>query len=317
MLKAQRIAAGFLTVLMTTALAACSSGGGVATVNGQSISKADFDAKLESSPVAKGMLNQMAQSMLLEQYAAENKVDVGEADVNKKLDALKAQYGAANFEQLVKQRGMTEEDVKKAIRDNIIVDKAVGTNIRVSDADIAKFFQKNHAAFDKPAQFHARHILVTDLRTAQMVEQKLKAGAKFEDLAKQYSIDPGSKEKGGDLGQSRAGQMVPSFEKAAFSQPLNAVGPPVKSPFGYHIIQVLERTPGTKATVASAHDQIADQLRQQQEGPLVQPFLQSLTAKAKIDVQDKRFADVFPSPAAGASAAPAAPAASPAATPTK
>ncbi|MFN2529448.1 MAG: peptidylprolyl isomerase [Candidatus Baltobacteraceae bacterium] len=321
MLKAQRTAAGFLTVLMAAALAACSSGGGVATVNGQSISKADFDAKLEGSPVAKGVLNQMAQSMLLEQYAKDNKIDVSDAEVDKKLDALKAQYGAASFDQLVKQRGMTEEDVKKAIRDNIIVDKAVGSNVRVSDADISKFFQKNHAAFDKPAQFHARHILVPDLRTAQMIEQKLKGGEKFEDLAKQYSQDPGSKDKGGDLGQARSGQMVPSFEKAAFSQPLNAIGAPVKSPFGYHIIQVLERTPGTKATLASAHDQIADQLRQQQEGPLVQPFLQSLMAKAKIDVQDKRFADVFPSPAAGAAAAagtsPAAPAASPAAAPTK
>ena len=315
MLKAQRIAAGFLTVLMAAVLAACSNGGTVATVNGESISKADFDAKLESSPVAKGMLNQMAQSMLLEQYAKDNKIDVSDAEVNKKLDALKAQYGAANFDNLVKQRGMTEDDVRKAIRDNIIVDKAVGGNVRVSDSDIAKFFQKNHAAFDKPAQFHARHILVADLKTAQMIEQKLKGGAKFEDLAKQYSIDPGSKDKGGDLGQARSGQMVPSFEKAAFSQPLNTVGPPVKSPFGYHIIEVLERTPGTKASLASAHDQIADQLRQQQEGPLVQPFLQSLMTKAKIDVKDSRFADVFPSPAANA--APAAPAATPASAPSK
>lgn len=315
MLKAQRIASGFLTALMAATLAACSGGGTIATVNGESISKADFDAKLESSPVAKGMLNQMAQSMLLEQYAKDNKIDVSDAEVNKKLDALKAQYGAANFDNLVKQRGMTEDDVRKAIRDNIIVDKAVGSNVRVSDADIAKFFQKNHAAFDKPAQYHARHILVADLKTAQMIEQKLKGGAKFEDLAKQYSIDPGSKEKGGDLGQARAGQMVPSFEKAAMTQPIGAVGPPVKSPFGYHIIQVLERTPGSKATLASAHDQIADQLRQQQEGPLVQPFLQSLMTKAKIDVKDSRYADVFPSPVA--SAAPAAPAATPASAPTK
>ncbi|MDQ2919959.1 MAG: peptidylprolyl isomerase, partial [Verrucomicrobiota bacterium] len=289
-LKVQRIAAGFLTALLAATLAACSSGGTVATVNGASINKADFDNKLESSPVAKGVLSQMAQSMLLEQYAKDNHIDVSDAEVNKKVDALKAQYGAAQFDQLVKQRGMTEDDVKNALKDQIIVDKAVGANIKISESDISKFFQKNHAAFDKPSQIHARHILVPDLKTAQMVEQKLKDGAKFEDMAKQYSQDPGSKDKGGDLGNFRRGQMVPAFEKAAASQSLNVVGPPVKSPFGYHIIEVLERTPGSKATVASAHDQIADQLRQQQEGPLVQPFMQSLMAKAKIDVKDPRYA---------------------------
>lgn len=303
MLNAQRIAAGFVTALMAASLAACSgTGGSVATVNGESVSKTDFDTKLESSPVAKGVLSQMVQGILLEQYAKDNNIQVTDAEVDKKVDALKTQYGS-QFDQLVKQRGMTEDDVRKALRQQLIVDKAVGKDIKVSDSDVNKFFAKNHAAFDKPAQVHARHILVQDLKTAQMIEGKLKSGAKFEDLAKQYSTDPGSKDKGGDLGFFRQGQMVPSFEKAAFSQPVNQVGPPVKSPFGYHIIQVLERTPGQKATAQSAHDQIVDQLKQSQEAPLVQPFLQSLMTKAKIDVKDARFADVFPSPAAAAPAA--------------
>ncbi|MDQ6929853.1 MAG: peptidylprolyl isomerase [Candidatus Eremiobacteraeota bacterium] len=302
MLNAQRTAAGFLTVLLAGSLAACSNGGSVATVNGASVSKADFDNKLESSPAAKSVLSQMVQSMLLEQYAKDNKIDVGDAEINKKVDALKAQYGAAQFDQLVKQRGMTENDVRSAIKDQIIVDKAVGANIKISESDISKFFQKNHAAFDKPAQIHARHILVANLQTAQMVEQKLKGGAKFEDLAKQYSTDPGSKDKGGDLGNFRQGQMVPAFEKAAEAQRLNVVGPPVKSPFGYHIIEVLERTPGSKATLASAHDQIQEQMRATQENPLMAPFIQQMMSKAKIEVKDPRYADVFPSPAAAAAA---------------
>ena len=314
MLKSHRIVAGILTALFAGSLAACSNGGSgstVATINGAAISKADLDTKLEGGPAAKGVLSSLAQSMLLEQYAKDNHIDVSDDEVNKKVDALKAQFGAAQFEQLVKQRGMTTDDVKNAIKDQIIVDKAVGANVKVSESDISKFFQKNHATLDKPAQIHARHILVPDMKTAQMVEQKLKGGAKFEDLAKQYSQDPGSKDKGGDLGNFRQGQMVPAFEKAAESQPLNVVGAPVKSPFGYHIIEVLDRTPAVKATLAGSHDQIADQLRQQQEGPLVQPFMQSLMSKAKIDVKDPRFADVFPSPAAAAASASAAPAPAP------
>jgi len=305
MAKAHRVLAGLLMTLLAGSLAAC-SGGTIATINGQGISRTDFDSKLEGSQVAKGMLLQMAQSMLIEQYGKDNTIDVTDAEIDKKVNDLKSQYGAAQFDALIKQRGMSEVDVRTAIRDQLIVDKAVGKDIHISDSDISKFFQKNHAAFDKPAQVHARHILVANLQQANMIEQKLKSGAKFEDLAKQYSQDPGSRDKGGDLGFFRPGQMMPSFEKAAFAQPLNKIGPPVKSPFGYHIIDVLERTPGQKATLASAHDQIIDQLRQQQEAPLVQPFLQSLLAKAKIDVKDPRYADAFPSPAPGTTPAPAA-----------
>jgi len=304
---AHRIAAVVLTVLMAGALAACSSGT-VATVNGQSISRTDLDTKLETGPAAKSAAMQMAQSILIEQYAKDHNINVSDADIDKKINALKAQYGASQFDTATKQRGMTQDDVRKAIRDQLIVDQALGSGIHISQADITKFFQKNHAVFDKPPQAHARHILVNNLQQANMIEQKLKSGAKFEDLAKQYSQDPGSKDKGGDLGFFRTGQMMPTFEKAAFSQPLNTVGRPVKSPFGYHIIEVLERTPGQKATLASAHDQIVDQLRSQQEAPLVQPFLQSLMSKATIDVKDPRFADAFPSPQPSSSSAASTPA---------
>ncbi|MBV8363599.1 MAG: peptidylprolyl isomerase [Candidatus Eremiobacteraeota bacterium] len=304
MRRAHRAGAVFVTMCMAALLAACSGGGNVATINGQAITKSDLDSKLESGPAAKATLNQIAQSMLIEQYAKDHNINVSDADIDKKINQLKAQYGATQFDNLIKQRGMTEDDVRRAIRDQLIVDQALGKNIRISDADVKKFFDKNHAAFDKPPQVHARHILVSNLQTANMVEQKLKSGAKFEDLAKQYSQDPGSKDKGGDLGFFRTGQMMPTFEKAAFSQKINEVGPPVKSPFGYHIIEVLERTPAQKATLASAHDQIVDQLRSQQEAPLVQPFLQQLLSNAKIDVKDQRFADAFPSPAP--SGAPAA-----------
>ncbi len=86
----------------------------------------------------------------------------------------------------------------------------------------------------------------------------------------------------------------------------------MKSPFGYHIIQVEERKPGQNATLASAHDQIAQQLRQQQEAPLIPSFLQQLQANAKIDISDPRFAGLYPTPAASA-----APVAAPTAVPTK
>jgi foldase protein PrsA len=312
--KADRILAGLATVLLTASLAACGGNdSAIATVNGQSISKAQFDSKLESSPAALGTLQQMVRDELIQQYAKNNNINISDADIAKREDELKANFPNGQWDDMLKARGLTEKDVHDALQEQMIIDQAVGKDIKITDAQVKQYFDKNHAAFDKPAQVRAKHILVPDLKTAEKVEADLKAGKDFAAEAKQYSMDPGSKDKGGELGYFRRGQMVPAFDKAAFSLPVGQVSQPVKSPFGYHIIVVEERDPGQKATLENSKDKIVSLLRQQQEAPLIQPFLQDLQSKANIQINDPRFAAAFPTPAAPASAAPAATAAAPAA----
>ncbi len=312
MRKADRVIAGLATLLLAASLTACASGGAIATVNGTAISKSDFDSKLESSPTALGTLQQMVREMLLDQYAKQNNITASDDEIAKREDEIKANFPNGSWDQMLKARGLTENDVHSLLSQQIIIDKAVGKDIKITDAQIKAYFDKNHAAFDKPAQVRARHILVADLATANKVEALLKQGKDFATLAHEYSTDPGSKDKGGELGFFRRGQMVPAFDKYVFSAPLNVISPPIKSPFGYHIIQVEEIQPGVTATLANTRDRIVDTLRQQQEGPLIAPFLQSLQAKANIVVTDPRFQAAFPSPApADTAPAAAAPAASP------
>lgn len=313
MRRADRVIAGLATLLLATSLTACAgSGGAIATVNGTAISKADLDNKLESNPQAIGTLTQMVREILINDYAKKNNISASDEEIAKKEDEIKANFPNGQWDQMLKSRGLTENDVHSLLSQQIIIDKAVGANVKITDAQIKAYFDKNHAAFDKPAQVRARHILVADLPTANKVEAQLKAGGDFAALAHQYSTDPGSKDKGGELGFFRRGQMVPAFDKVAFSQPANVISAPVKSPFGYHIIQVEEIQPGVTATLANSHDKIADLLRQQQEGPLIQPWLTNLQAKATIVVTDPRFQSAFPTPVPSAgAAAPAAPATTP------
>ena len=311
-----RALAGFATATLCLGLAACGSGGGdIAAVNGQKISRADFDKKLEAGPAGKSTLTQLVQQSLVDQYATDNKITVADSEIDKRENDIKAKYPAGQFDQILKQQGLTEPDVRTILRQPIVIEKAVSKDVHVSDTDIKAYFDKNHATLDKPEQIRARHILVADIKTANDVEAKLKGGAKFEDLAKQYSTDPSSKDKGGELGFFGKGQMVPAFQDAAFSSPVGKITAPVKSPFGYHIIQVEEKKPAIKATLANQHDSITELLKQQQNAQQFPAFLQGLRTKAKIEVYDDRLKDAFP-PAVPTPVASAVPAATPAATAT-
>jgi foldase protein PrsA len=325
MSRIHRGAAALSAVALCASLAACAGGAGggnVASVNGQAITRADFDHKLESSPAAKQVLTQQVQQALIDQYARDKKIEVTQAEIDKKETETKAKFPAGQFEQILKQQSLTEQDVQNILKQQLVLEKAIAPQIHVSETDIKAYFDKNRAMFDKPAQVRARHILTVDAAKANEVLAKLKAGGSWDALAKQYSTDPSSKDKGGELGFFGRGQMVPPFEKAAFAANVNQIVGPVKSPFGYHVIQVEEKKPATRAALATVHDQIKQQLTQQQQAQQVPLFLQQLRANAKIEIYDDRYKSAFPEssptpPASPAATAAPAAAASPAPAPTK
>jgi len=316
MLHIHRSLAALAATALCISLAACAGGGGdVMSVNNQKITRAELDRKLEAGAAAKQTLNQMVQQALIDQYGKDAHVDVSVTDVDKKEAEIKSKYPPGQFEQILIQQGLTETDVQNILRQQIILERAVAPQVHVSDADIKTYFTQHHAQFDTPERIRARHILVADPKTADLIETKLKSGGNFADLAKQYSTDPSSKDKGGELGFFGRGTMVPAFQNAAFAMSAGQISAPVHSPFGYHVIQVEEIQPAKAATVASAHDQIVQALNQQQQAQQIPVFLQQLRTKPNIVVYDNRYKDMFPPPLPPPpSAAPAVPApASPAA----
>ncbi|MGA7617696.1 MAG: peptidylprolyl isomerase [Thermoanaerobaculia bacterium] len=122
------------------------------------------------------------------------------------------------------------------------------SNVDVSEDALRQAYDKDKEKFRSPESAHVEHILIkpepNDAAARQKAEeivQKLRNGASFAELAKQYSADPGSAAKGGDVGWITKGQTVKPFEDAAFSLPIGTISDPVKSQFGYHIIKVDER----------------------------------------------------------------------------
>lgn len=145
----------------------------------------------------------------------------------------------------------------------VLIDAAtVGASVSVTDDEVRQAYETNKSSYERPEQIRARHILVkiedggtagdssaeeaTDAAArarAEALLAKIRAGADFETVARENSEDPGSASRGGDLGWFGRGAMVKEFEDAAFGATPGQVIGPVKSPFGYHIIEVTDQRP--------------------------------------------------------------------------
>lgn len=133
---------------------------------------------------------------------------------------------------------------------------------------VKDYFDAHKKEYSQQEQVKARHILIKTVdgdkdsenrafAKAQDIEKQLKAGADFGALAKKYSDDPGSKEKSGDLGFFARGSMVEAFEKTAFSAKPGTISEPVKTQFGYHIIQVEQKKPAATQSYDEVKNDIA------------------------------------------------------------
>jgi peptidyl-prolyl cis-trans isomerase C len=173
----------------------------------------------------------------------------------------------------------------KALRDSYLAQK-IGP--LVTEDEIKAAYVDEAQKLSETERLRARHILVATEKEAADILAKIKKGEKFEDLAKQYSLD-GSKDFGGDLGYFTQPEMVPEFSKAAFSLKKGETSKPVKTDFGWHIIKVEDRKMGA----AQPYDQVKGAIRNVLVRKKVQEKLAELRKIAKVEVLDedlKRFA---------------------------
>ena len=157
----------------------------------------------------------------------------------------------------------------------IVADQAkVADTIQISDAQIEAYYNAHRDDYRTPERVHARHILLSITNKpkdeipkikaqAEDLDKQLKAGADFAALAKKYSQDPGSAQKGGDLGWVSRGQMVKNFEDAVFSLKPNQISDVVTTEYGFHIIEVLEKQPAHLQTLDEVKPTIIATLKQQ------------------------------------------------------
>jgi peptidyl-prolyl cis-trans isomerase D len=146
--------------------------------------------------------------------------------------------------------------------------ETLGHFVEVDDAGLRQYFDDHRSEFVAPEERAMRHILIAvnagaDEATAEaasaeavQVLERIRGGADFAELAAEFSDDPGSAANGGDLGWVERGVMVPEFEQAGFALEVGAVSEPVKTDFGYHLIQVTDLRGGSDATFEEMRDAV-------------------------------------------------------------
>ncbi len=160
---------------------------------------------------------------------------------------------------------------KRVVEYGLVDQIKLRQGIQISDDELKARYQRDIKNYQVPNRFHVQHILLmtvgkTDAeveeirKRAEDVLKPAKKGAKFDELARKYSEDPGSKDKGGDLGWLVEGQTVAAFQKTALTQPIGTISDLVKTEYGFDIIKVLERE--------NAHTKTFDEVKESIRAPL-------------------------------------------------
>ena len=287
----------------------------VARVNGEEISKTEFDravAALEArnggavpaeqrDQILRGVLDQIVSYRLLVQESKARKVAADDAEVEARMKEIQGQFPSEDaFKQMLTSRKTTIDQVRSDIRQDISVQKLIENEISAKAAvkpeQVTDFYTKNPDQFKQPERVRASHILITvpkgadaavktQARTkAADILKDVKAGKDFAALAKQHSQDPGSAQNGGDLGFFQQGQMVGPFNDVAFTLAPGAVSDLVETDFGFHIIKVAEKQAPRTVPLDEVRPQVEQYLQRQNREQQTDAFVNGLKTKGKVDI---------------------------------
>lgn len=287
-----------------------------AIVNGKAITMSDYQAEIdrlhrqismtgrqpdekEMQALEQRILDELIGRELLKQETVKRGIKADDAEVNAQLDAVKKGTTPENFANSLKQMNMTEPELKDYFAYRLaiktLLDKDLGSKIVVTPEEVKAFYDGNPDVFKTPEMVRASHILVKvdkeasgeekakALAKIKGIQKRIKGGEDFAMVAKEVSDCP-SKDDGGDLNFFHKGQMVPPFEKAAFSLKPGETSDIVETEFGYHIIRLTDKKEAGTMSFDEVKPRIEQQLRAEKMSKEYHKYVEALKSKAKIEI---------------------------------
>ncbi len=248
------------------------------------------------------LLRELIDQALLLQRGKDMSLNV-DIDVVKRMDRIREQMGLKDLQELeraVAEQGASFEDFRTNIKNGLItqqvIGREVGSRLQMSQERMQKYYDENKAGFDRPEQVRIREILVSTEgkegaaleaaeKKANEVLEKVRKGGNFAELAQQSSDGSTAKERGGDIGYFRRGQMAKEIETVAFGLKKGETSGLIRTKFGLLIIKVEEKDEAGIPPLAAVEDEIKERLYMQDMQPALRAFLTRLREEAYIEVK--------------------------------
>jgi peptidyl-prolyl cis-trans isomerase C len=287
-----------------------------AEINGIVITKEQFEKELsihldrvsrqgrqisddQLASMKEDILDGLIERELLYQASQRAGIKIEDMEIDEQLEGIKKRFPSeADYKNALSKMNLTEDEVKSQINRGLairkLIDQQITSKIIITETETKAYYDGNLQMFKQPEQVKASHILIkvdagaaeaqkTEARKKiETVQQKVKDGGDFAELARQYSEGP-SKTRGGDLGYFRRGQMVKPFEEAAFAMKTNEVSGIVETRFGYHIIKVYDKKPEQTLTYADVKDKLNERMKQEKVEKEANQYINQLKKDAEIE----------------------------------
>lgn len=277
----------FTLAASVLALSACSGDSASNDSSAIVTSKAGDISKNELYEEMKQSVGKQALQVLIIEKVLASEYEVSDKEVKAQFDKEKKEMGEG-FDQYLEQQGQTEEGYKKYIRLNLLQEKALTEGVKVSDKEVEAQYK------NMQTELNARHVLVADEATAKEVKAKLDGGADFAEVAKEYSTEQAAQESGGELGWFTPDKMVKEFSDAALALEKNTISEPVKSEFGFHIIEVTDKREADIGTLEENKAEITKTLKlQKADTASLLPKVSKLMKEADIKIKDEDLKDAI------------------------
>jgi len=267
----------------------------------------------EKTSIVKDLVEKEVVRELINQQGKKENLVLDNKLIEKELESLRSVYSSEKeFNQALKARNINLEDIKKSMQIDLNARQLLNAQIKgktnISNKDVKKYYEENKSKFQRPEAYHARHILaayfppealrnqtIKELKKnkeffARMAEEKidkvieeLKKGTDFKELAKNQSDDESSRETGGDLDYIYKGIFDASFDEAAEKLNPGEISGKIKTRFGFHVIQLIEKKPPELASFDEMKPGIQKHLFLEEAKKQVAIYIEKLKQKASIE----------------------------------
>ncbi len=286
--------AGVLILVFLTSCGESTKPATVAVVNGEAVTAAELVERLASESVRWGgpttamgnrdavkeeVLQELIQEKVMLQRARALSLSVTEEELDREAVSLAGGERPGNA---------FPPSWRESLRRQILIRKLIQQDLYqamiIAPGEAEAYYRKHRDSYRREPRVRALQIVLRDPRRIPAVRNRLKKGEDFGKVAREESVGPEAT-RGGDLGFFSRGTLPDAIDRVAFSIPVGEISPPIRTPYGYHIVKVLQREEGKPPDYPAAREQVIEDLRKAKAEAAYGAWMETLRKSAKIEVR--------------------------------